>query len=153
MRRARASCILDVTSRPEESIIMATPQPRWAAPSVGIRKAGPSDIPQLSRVLARAFTDDPVFSWVVPDEGRRRRMLPTLFALFANAVRHHDAMYIAGGAVAAALWVPAGQPAMAEGDGEAFGALVEEVCGPDANRVFEVSAAMEAQHPAEPQCL
>jgi ribosomal protein S18 acetylase RimI-like enzyme len=129
---------------------MSIPQPSWATPSVGIRKAGPSDIPQISRVMARAFTDDPVFSWVIPDEGRRRRLLPALFALFANAVRHHDAMYIAGGAVAAALWVPAGQPAMAEDDGEAFGALVEDVCGPDASRVFEISAAMEAQHPAEP---
>ena len=129
---------------------MASPEPSRAAPSVGIRKAGPSDIPQISRVLARAFADDPVFAWVIPDESRRRRLLPALFALFANAVRHHDAMYIAGGAVAAALWVPAGQPAWAETDGEAFGALVEDVCGPDASRVFEISAAMEAQHPAEP---
>ena len=117
----------------------------WPPPSpVGPLRPSASAKPALptsrssAASLARAFTDDPVFSWVVPDEGRRRRMLPTLFALFANAVRHHDAMYIAGGAVAAALWVPAGQPAMAEGDGEAFGALVEEVCGPDANRVFEV---------------
>ena len=149
MRRRPASYILDVTLRHEESI-MAISQPSWAAPSVGIRKAGASDIPQISRVLARAFTEDPVFSWVVPDEGRRRPMLPALFALFANAVRHHDAMYIAGGAVGAALWVPAGQPAMTEADGEAFGALVEDVCGPDASRVFEISAAMEAQHPAAP---
>ena len=128
---------------------MAIPQPSWAAPSVGIRRAGPSDIPQISRVLARAFIDDPVFSWVMPDEARRRRILPALFAFFANR-RAAPRRHVHRGRRGRGRALPAGQPAIAEDEGEAFGALVEDVCGPDASRVFEISAAMEADHPAEP---
>jgi ribosomal protein S18 acetylase RimI-like enzyme len=121
-----------------------------AAPSAEVRKAGPSDVPQISRALGRAFADDPVFSWVFPDPVRRHQILPAVFGVFTNAVRHHDAMYLAREGIGAALWVPAGVPAIADEDAETFGAIMDEVCGPDAGRMAEISAAIDAQHPHEP---
>ena len=146
----RASCILDVTVRPEE---FSWPAPSPVGPLRPSASAKPA-LPTSRRSAAPSHARSPTTrcsSWVIPDESRRRRLLPALFALFANAVRHHDAMYIAGGAVAAAIWVPAGQPAMEESDGEAFGGAHRgRVRSRREPRVFEISAAMEAQHPAEP---
>ena len=31
----------------------------------------PADLPQISTALSRAFFDDPLFSWTLPDADRR----------------------------------------------------------------------------------
>ena len=37
-----------------------------------VRKAHPAKAAALAGTLARAFYDDPLFSWVVPDDARRQ---------------------------------------------------------------------------------
>jgi ribosomal protein S18 acetylase RimI-like enzyme len=74
------------------------------------RPARKVDIRELSHVLGRAFYDDPVTTWMVPDDRSRSVHLPRLFAALT---RHH---HLAGGGVevacegpaigAAALWDP-----------------------------------------------
>jgi ribosomal protein S18 acetylase RimI-like enzyme len=74
------------------------------------RPARKADIRELSRVLGRAFYDDPVTMWMLPDAKARSAHLPRLFA---TLTRHH---HLAGGGVemacdgptigAAALWDP-----------------------------------------------
>lgn len=46
-----------------------------------LRKATPADIGVLARVLADAFYDDPVFSWLMPDERSRRVRLRRFYAI------------------------------------------------------------------------
>ncbi|WP_163755178.1 GNAT family N-acetyltransferase [Mycobacterium botniense] len=74
------------------------------------RAAAKADIRTLSHVLARAFYDDPVTTWMLPDTKSRTK---NLSRLFATMTRHH---HLGGGGVevacdgpvigAAALWDP-----------------------------------------------
>lgn len=74
------------------------------------RPARKGDVRELSRTLARAFYDDPVMIWLLPDAQSRRAQL---FRLFGAVTRHHhlgrDAVEVACGGRdigAAALWNP-----------------------------------------------
>lgn len=79
-----------------------------------IRRAARGDVPASGAVLAAAFHDDPVTSWLLPDEPTRHRRLGLLFAAF---LRHqylrHGTTDLAtdtagGGITATALWTPPG---------------------------------------------
>lgn len=76
------------------------------------RPAARSDIGALAQTLARAFADDPVMRWMIPDERARRRRLPRLFsALTRYHHLDHGGVEIASsadGIGAAALWDPPG---------------------------------------------
>lgn len=72
-----------------------------------------ADVRELARTLGRAFQDDPVMTWIVPDSAARAKGLPRVFA---TMTRHH---FLGGGGVevarggdaigAAALWDPPGR--------------------------------------------
>jgi GNAT superfamily N-acetyltransferase len=78
--------------------------------AIEARPARKADIPTLARVLDRAFYDDPVITWMFPEEKTRPVRLRRMFA---SLTRHH---HLAGGGVevacdgsgiaAAALWDP-----------------------------------------------
>ncbi len=46
-----------------------------------VRAATPADVGALSRALAAAFEDDPIFGWLLRDASRRRERLTRFFAL------------------------------------------------------------------------
>jgi ribosomal protein S18 acetylase RimI-like enzyme len=121
---------------------------------IEVRPARRSDVPALAGVLARAFQDDPVFSWLQPDPATRAATLPGFFAAMA---RHH---FLAGGGVevaestgrigGATLWNPPGRK---------VGSSVREIAAvPAAIRAFRgrlgaargVADQMKAAHPEEP---
>jgi GNAT superfamily N-acetyltransferase len=78
--------------------------------TIEARPARKADIPALAMTLGRAFYDDPVATWIMPDDKSRAARL---HRFFATATRHH---HLAGGGVevacdgpgvgAAALWDP-----------------------------------------------
>lgn len=51
-------------------------------PPVAVAQLARADVPDAAQVLARAFRDDPISSWLLPDpvsrEGRLRRYFTTL---------------------------------------------------------------------------
>ena len=70
----------------------------------------PGAVRAAAGVMARAFQDDPAWAWVVPDEERRRRVLPTLFrsglkleSLRGNIIRSKDGAGVA-------IWMPPHSP-------------------------------------------
>jgi ribosomal protein S18 acetylase RimI-like enzyme len=81
--------------------------------TIETRPARKADIAELSRALGRAFYDDPVSIWIMPDDTVRAAHLSKFFA---SVTRHH---HLAGGGVevacdgpivgAAALWDPPGR--------------------------------------------
>jgi GNAT superfamily N-acetyltransferase len=81
--------------------------------AIDVRPAHKSDIGELSRVLGRAFHDDPVSVWMLPEDKSRTARLATYFG---TVTRHQ---HLAGGGVevacdgreiaAAALWDPPGR--------------------------------------------
>jgi GNAT superfamily N-acetyltransferase len=121
---------------------------------IDVSPAQRSDVGQMSVVLARAFYDDPVMSWMVPDDRTRLKALTRAFAGLARLhflSRGASEVGRRDGAVGAAtLWDPPGQrkgsrleelimmPAMLW----AFGSRV-----PATVRVMEL---MEKHHPEEP---
>jgi GNAT superfamily N-acetyltransferase len=77
------------------------------------RPARKDNVRELSRTLARAFYDDPVMIWLLPDEKARTAHLRRLFA---TMTRHHhlarggvEVAYDGPGIGAAALWDPPDQ--------------------------------------------
>jgi hypothetical protein len=91
----------------------AIKRPANEVPSSGVtvREALPQEAPSIGGMLGRAFFNDPVMRWAMPDDGRRRRILPGFFELFVRTIQRYGETYVAGDGVGAALWVPPGQPA------------------------------------------
>ena len=80
---------------------------------VELRPTERADVRSLSKVLARAFYDDPVMVFMLPDDEARAKALPPMFA---TLTRHHflarrgSEVASRDGAIGAAtLWDPPGQ--------------------------------------------
>jgi len=119
-----------------------------------VRPAVRADIAGLSGVLGRAFFDDPVMTWLLPDAQARRRKLHKLFAALT---RHHhlahEAVEVAsvGPTIgAAALWDPPGkwQHTTAEELRAAPSMLL--TFGTAVRRGIHVTELMKRVHPQEP---
>jgi ribosomal protein S18 acetylase RimI-like enzyme len=77
--------------------------------TVVVRKAEGPDTWPLSIALARAFEDDPVMTWLLPDR-RQQRRLPTLFELELKYLHlPHDEVYTTAEVSGGALWAPPGK--------------------------------------------
>ncbi|BBY55733.1 GNAT family N-acetyltransferase [Mycobacterium koreense] len=121
---------------------------------IDVRAAQKTDLPAIARVLGRAFYDDPVSMWLIPDDDKRSARLPRMFGTLA---RYH---HLAGGGSevasddgtvgAVALWDPPNRwkpsrraqllavPALIAAFGSRLGA----------GRVLEET--LRARHPEEP---
>jgi ribosomal protein S18 acetylase RimI-like enzyme len=77
-----------------------------------VRPVRRRDVREVAAVMARAFDDDPLMVWVLPDEQERVRRLPPLFALMLRHqhLRLGGARLCAGqdGVCGAAFWDPPG---------------------------------------------
>lgn len=121
----------------------ATPIPAQVRP-VSVETSG------LADVLARAFQEDPVFTWWISDADRRRVTLPPFFELFVETFVVHGLVYADTDTTGTVVWGPPSNPMGIE-DEEAFGARVEEiVAGVDLPRVFEIITVLAEQHPSAP---
>jgi ribosomal protein S18 acetylase RimI-like enzyme len=118
------------------------------------RPARKDDVRDLSRTLARAFYDDPVMIWLLPDEKRRTGQLDRLFA---TMTRHHHlargGVEVAGdgpGVGAAALWDPPNQWQETRGGQLAMTPTFVRVFGLRSMRGRAVQELMKRAHPEEP---
>ena len=71
-----------------------------------VRKSRATDLVAMGSVLAAAFHDDPVLTWMVPDEPRRRASLPGLMRLLAARFQPHGENHINDTGTGAAVWSP-----------------------------------------------
>ncbi|GFG50895.1 GNAT family N-acetyltransferase [Mycolicibacterium agri] len=116
-----------------------------------IKKA---DVGPLAKVLARAFYDDPVMRYMVPDDKLRARALPPMFAAMT---RHH--FYSRGGSEvatrdgtigAATLWDPPGQRRSSRWEELRMMPTMVFYLRSCAERYQVLNRAMEEAHPHEP---
>jgi GNAT superfamily N-acetyltransferase len=118
------------------------------------RPATRADVPALSRTLGRAFFDDPVMRWMLPNDDARRRKLHRLFAALTR--HHHLArggveIATAGGDVgAAALWDPPGEWRQTTGEQIRAMPRLLVTFGPSIRRGLVVEDLMMKTHPEEP---
>ncbi|MGO9155085.1 GNAT family N-acetyltransferase [Mycobacterium sp.] len=118
------------------------------------RPARKVDVRELSRTLARAFYDDPVMVWLLPDEKPRTAQL---YRLFATMTRHH---HLARGGVevacdgpdigAAALWDPPNEWQETRWAQLAMTPTFIRVFGARSMRGRAVQELMKRVHPEEP---
>lgn len=118
------------------------------------RPARKADVRELSWTLARAFYDDPVMVWLLPDEKPRTMQLSRLFA---TMTRHH---HLARGGVevacdgpgigAAALWDPPNEWRETQRGQLAMMPTFIRVFGLRSMRGRAVQELMKRAHPEEP---
>jgi len=114
-----------------------------------VRRSTYTDLTPMATVLAAAFHDDPVVSWLVPDEGRRRADLAALMRVFAARFQPHGENCVTETVTGAALWLPPGAAFTAEDDARFETALVA-AAGQDLERAGQLTAVMEGAHPTDP---
>ncbi|VEG56685.1 N-acetyltransferase GCN5 [Mycolicibacterium aurum] len=121
---------------------------------IDVRFAQKPDVKELARVLGRAFFDDPVMMWMVPDDAKRAKALPRVFDAMT---RHHflagDAVEVAGrsGQVgAAALWDPPGRWKQTQREELRMMPGFLLAMGRHVGRGMGISELMKKHHPEEP---
>jgi GNAT superfamily N-acetyltransferase len=125
---------------------MLSPAPRRHR----VRKATSGDVAAIVPVMCRAFADDPVFTWWIPDGDRRRATLPAFFALYVETFAVHDEVYVDGDLAGTVVWGPPANP-LGISDEEAFGLRIEQIVAEaDLGRLFELVTLVEEYHPTEP---
>jgi len=83
---------------------------------VDIKKATDADVPRLAQSLAKAFHDDPVISWMIPDDDKRLRLGPFGFETWLGKIYMPKAeVYTDEARAVGALWAPPGKWRMSVG--------------------------------------
>lgn len=88
---------------------MATPtdHARSATQRSSVRELRDDERARVAEALARAFHDDPVFRWFLPDDSRRIHQLERIFAFLGGRVWFpHGLTFTTEDVVGAAIWVP-----------------------------------------------
>lgn len=84
-----------------------TPTDRPRPDGGDIRRMTIADIDSVARALARAFENDPHFSWIVRNDGVRLRRLELAFATFIRRMwLPQDGGHVHEQGIGAALWMP-----------------------------------------------
>src|SRR5262245_49816962 len=73
-----------------------------------IRPVDVSEVPHCAEVLARAFHDDPMFTFSVDSSAERARLLPAYFAAVLRSGFRYGAADAAEGLAGAAIWLAPG---------------------------------------------
>lgn len=95
----------------ESTGIVGSPAAGAKGPSISDestpREATPDEAGRLSQTLAEAFLEDPIFSWLMPDERRREARLRRFFAVeIRRLVLPRGAAWTSGDLMGAALALP-----------------------------------------------
>jgi ribosomal protein S18 acetylase RimI-like enzyme len=116
-----------------------------------IRKMTLDDCAAIARVQARAFFDDPLQVWALPDATTRLAILERVFELLSrHASVPAGESYTDATCACAAFWVPPGGFVLGR-EAAAAMAPILEVLGEDANARFRAAEdTMRARRPSDP---
>jgi GNAT superfamily N-acetyltransferase len=104
----------------------------------------------VTALLAEAFQDDPVMSFIFPDDDDRRKRLPRLFAILYDGDGAHGARFATSGFEAASLWRAPGMGRLSLFEKLQYGLPWIRATGVSLSRALAVSAASDAAHPSKP---
>lgn len=122
-----------------------------SGPSVGhdVRKAGAGGVQQLAQTLARAFHDDPVMSWVLPDDSRRPSITWRAFGVYLRRIwLQHEETYVVGDADGVCVWEPPHTWKLGLGEQLALIPAVARIYG---RRFFHCMSALNALEKGHPE--
>lgn len=116
-----------------------------------ITRATTAAVPTVATVLARAFHQDPVFVWSIPDPDRRRARLPGVFTAFAELYLPYAESYLTSDGAGAALWAPTDVDPFEGERGQTFGMRIAQLLeDEETQRFFTVGKLFGEHHPAQP---
>lgn len=117
-----------------------------------VRRATAGDAPRLARSLARAFYDDPVVEWFLPDASQRMRRGERMFeSVFLNRVcLPHDETYTTEDLVGGALWMPPGKWQLGLLDNLRLLPFMAAAWGRNLPRALRSLSYLDSKHPHEP---
>ncbi|MFI5910863.1 GNAT family N-acetyltransferase [Dactylosporangium sp. NPDC051541] len=123
-----------------------------AIQDVVVRDIDPVGSEEITDVLVAAMSDGAVARWLMPADALRRQSSPEYFAIFAEHAVHHGEVYasvdpIDGKLSGVALWFPLTHVIPAPVD---YDSRLKDVAGYAYDRVCELDAALEAEHPLGP---
>jgi GNAT superfamily N-acetyltransferase len=111
--------------------------------------ATPDRLPEVADLLAGAFHDDPVWSWAFPDPVHRRDHLRAFWGLMLEGAAGYGWIWATDGLEAATLWIPPGQPELAEPWESQVEPLVHELVGTRAAEVLGALECFDSAHPRD----
>ncbi len=117
-----------------------------------VRKAQPAKSAALADALARAFHDDPLFTWLLPDPSRRVAISRRGFDLFLKRVwlQHEETYTVGDSAAGACVWEPPGTWKLSVREQLSLLPAMLPVFGRHLPRVLGTLNAVEKGHPTEP---
>jgi ribosomal protein S18 acetylase RimI-like enzyme len=117
---------------------------------INVRRATRADADLIGRILADAFTDDPVFRWLIPPV-RHDARLRIFFSCMARSYLHHDKeVYVEADGRAAALWSAPGSWELKQADAPRDLRDMVRALGLRLGR-GRVQSQLESLHPREPE--
>lgn len=128
----------------------ASSEPAGGGEAAPARPPTRADRAAVILTLAAAFQDDPVMRFIFPDDADRRRRLPRFFAILYDGDGAHGARWMMPGAEAATLWRAPGQGHLGLVEKLRHGLPWLRAAGLALPRALAVSAASDANHPAQP---
>ncbi len=75
----------------------------------GLIRANMADARRIAALFARAFADDPLMRYAIPDASQRHRLLPWLTGLNVRYGCRYGEVYTTPDFAGAAVWLPPGQ--------------------------------------------
>lgn len=116
------------------------------------RVAEQYDADTVSRILADAFMDDPMWSaWAFPRRADRRDLRRAVFRVFVEGALRYRATWLAAGETAVAMWIPPGGTGITSMQEVRLEAYLRGRLGPaGASRIFRGLEQFDSMTPSEP---
>ena len=111
----------------------------------GVMRVERSHVPPLSAMLTRAFTDEPLVKWIIPDADRRVPFLARLFRLTLDQYLPAGHVFAFTDCSGVAIASPPG--ASLPGDADAFEDLRVSLPEADQGRLAQVNTALRQVRP------
>jgi GNAT superfamily N-acetyltransferase len=106
-----------------------------------------TDRAAVTRIICRAFHEDPTWSWAFPDPDRRQEQYAVFWEFLIVGAMRYPWVFMTAGGESASVWIPPGGTEIAdEAEGEVE-PLLEDLVGPRAGEVLELLARFDAAQP------
>ena len=121
------------------------------AEAAGVCRGAAGEAKAMARALARAFHDDPVFTWVLHGDPKRAAMLERGFELFLRSVwLEHQETYTTSSVAGVAVWEPPDQWRLSVGRQLRLLPAMARIFARRLPRLLGAIMTLERGHPSDP---
>ncbi|MGA2521767.1 MAG: GNAT family N-acetyltransferase [Acidimicrobiales bacterium] len=117
---------------------------------MAVRRASPADGPALTAVLARAFDDDPLMTWMFPRPDGRQERLQSLFGALLRPALAVDEVYTTDDVRGVAFWNPPGTFPLGWWTNARMGLTMARLLGARLGRCASGLMYFDRHHPRDP---